>query len=123
MYVVQEGRHLMVSTHPCDRLPPPANIPIACGVWQQEEEEEEHARTFTLQALSVPTHLRGRGIGSRLLSHIAAECHARGGQCMELDDMSDRCRRQDNIYVKHGFRYRHASGPEMYASPRHVRNA
>lgn len=66
----------------------------------------------------VPLHLRGNGIGKKMLLKIAHECLENGCRRINLDDMSDRHRQNKNIYVQTGFKYRNTSGPEMHTSPR-----
>lgn len=68
----------------------------------------------------VPFHLRGNGIGKKMLLEIAHECLKHGCRRIDLDDMSDRHRKNKNIYVQTGFKYRNTSGPEMYTNPRYL---
>ena len=116
LFFVRDGAHVAVSTVPFAVPLESEDIPFACGVVD--------GRAFALLALKVPPALRGRGLGSRLLRGLAAWCEEEEGcRRIDVDDMSDRARRADNIYVRHGFVYRAARGPEMYAHPRAVRES
>jgi len=77
-------------------------------------------RVMFLMQLSVPDELQHQGIGSRLLQLVAAQARLEGCRRIDVDDMSLRFRALNNIYKKHGFRYRRDTGPEMYASPADV---
>ena len=78
-------------------------------------------RCTTLQVVHVATDERGRGVGSSLLVAFAQLCGDAGVRRIDVDDMSDRARTvKHNLYVKHGFAYRNAHGPEMYTSPKTI---
>ena len=77
-------------------------------------------RVFMLLVLRVDDAHQNRLIGTRLLHTIATYCKHEGLRRIDVDDMSARHRQTRNIYVKCGFRYIHAAGPEMCATPRHI---
>lgn len=78
------------------------------------------SRTFLLMHLYVPPHARRRGIATLLLYHLAHRLGGDGCCRIELDDMSDRYRLENNVYTRAGFEYRSEWGPEMTASRRRV---
>lgn len=78
------------------------------------------SRAFILMTLRVEPRHRHRGIATRILHDIAEWCRGEGLRRIELDDMSIRHRMPGNVYLRAGFFYASASGPEMYGSPRRV---
>lgn len=93
-----------------------AGVPyLEAHVGRIDDAATDAAPTVHVTCLSVPPPLRGRGHATRLLG----EC-ARFGDRVTLDDASDRCRAQRNVYMLAGLRYTEAAGPEMAASARHV---
>jgi GNAT superfamily N-acetyltransferase len=87
-------------------------LPVAFGKYKN--------RTFTLMTLFVPEHMRLQGIGGNLIIEIAKECDLVGCRRIDVDDMSDRSFKPNNIYVKYGFRYLNVGYPEMYTSPKNI---
>jgi GNAT superfamily N-acetyltransferase len=68
----------------------------------------------TLQICSLYTkeQHRKRGYAIRLISHVIK--HHNDLDCIQLDDMTDKYRQCDNIYLKCGFKYEDkVNGPEM----------
>ena len=61
----------------------------------------------------VPEHCRNQCVGTRLIGESAKMCRK-----IVLDDMSDRYRQTNNLYVRLGFVYMTEHGPEMSASSR-----
>ena len=70
-----------------------------------------------LLQLYVPPFLRNCGHGKQMLFDVATECLKHGCVTIHLDDMSDRFRKKNNIYIRCGFRYNKTIGPEMYSDP------
>ena len=66
---------------------------------------------------------RSRGVGTRLLHHVAEWCRAEGVRRIDVDDMSARHRLPHNVYVRAGFVYYERVGPEMHGSPAAVQRA
>lgn len=58
-----------------------------------------------LRSLFVEPMYRGEGNGTKLLQHGIQFAHNVGIRDITLDDMSDRYRCKDNIYLKNGFKY------------------
>ncbi len=84
----------------------------ACGVTRE--------RVFFLMTLRVEDVHQNCGIGSDILRAVARWCADEGIRRVDVDDMSCRFRKENNIYRRAGFVYRHVHGPEMYASPRNM---
>ena len=59
------------------------------------------------------TQLHNQGIGSKLLCQVISDCKEININLIELDDMTDRYRKSNNIYLKFGFKYVDVYGPEM----------
>ena len=67
----------------------------------------------TICNLVVNKKFRGQGYGTRLLRIAMDEIKKKNIHVIKLDDMSDRFRKKNNIYVKHGFKYINDNGPDM----------
>ena len=70
--------------------------------------------TLFIMNLFIPLEMRNRGIGSQLLSRMKIFCRNTGIIKIELDDMSDNFLKNNNIYIKNGFKYKKNTFPEMY---------
>jgi len=66
-----------------------------------------------LCSLYVDKSYRNDGIGSLLLNQLIEFAKNQRITQIMLDDMTDRYRKQHNIYLKHGFKYINEFGPEM----------
>ena len=74
------------------------------------------SRKFVLQSVFTPPDERRQGIATSLILRLVAYCREQHGvTVIELDDMSDHYRQNDNIYLKLGFKYLEETGPEMRA--------
>ena len=73
-------------------------------------------KKFVLQSVFTPPDERRQGIATSLILRLAAYCTEHHGvTVIELDDMSDHYRQNDNLYLKLGFNYLEDNGPEMHA--------
>lgn len=69
-----------------------------------------------IKGFSIVPHKRGQGFGTKLLNNAIKEIKEKFPlvTAIELDDMTDRYLKSDNIYCKFGFRYVDIEeGPEM----------
>ena len=77
-------------------------------------------RTFHILHVWVPVVRRGAGLARALLFKLAEACRAEGVFRLEVDDVSERHRARNNLYLSAGFTYDARSGPEMSATTRTV---
>jgi GNAT superfamily N-acetyltransferase len=63
--------------------------------------------------LYVEEKYRGHKYGSMLIDHVIEKSKINNILVINVDDMSDRYRQFDNIYLKNGFKYVDEDGPEM----------
>jgi ribosomal protein S18 acetylase RimI-like enzyme len=77
-------------------------------VYYYDDEED----SITVQWFWVNEKHRGCGYGNKLLKNLI-DNYKDFIEKIELDDMSDMYRKDNNIYVKNGFRYTDSFGPEM----------
>jgi GNAT superfamily N-acetyltransferase len=67
-----------------------------------------------ITSLFVPGHMRGQGLGTYLIKKLIINAYNdKNIKIIELDDMSDNYRKNNNIYKKLGFYYCERCGPEM----------
>jgi ribosomal protein S18 acetylase RimI-like enzyme len=68
-----------------------------------------------IKSLHVHPQFRLQGYGSQLLKNAINDANIHCIFSIELDDMSDHFAKNNNIYLKNGFKYVNPSdGPEMY---------
>jgi ribosomal protein S18 acetylase RimI-like enzyme len=79
-------------------------------------------RRAYISNLWVKESLRGQGIGTYLLKKFIKNLDDLGVIHVELDDVSDNYKKNKNIYIKFGFKYKRDDGPEMTASVRSLMN-
>lgn len=80
-----------------------------------------HISNHKLLHMYVPTDLRNRGIGKKMLFAVAKECVKNGCERIDLDDFSNNFRlNEKNVYIQCGFAYNTPSGPEMFANPHYI---
>ena len=104
-----EGMHICITDGNLDEGVDEEEDLFLCGIFLEAD-----LKTFGLLSLRVPPRRRGSGLGSAMLRMLIEECKRVGTERIEVDDMSERARQDShNIYVKHGFEYRHDIGPEM----------
>lgn len=70
-------------------------------------------RVLFLMLIHVPRESRGLGVATRLLRRILQVGYQLGCRRAELDDMSDRFMRPENLYRRNGFRYVRKGQPAM----------
>lgn len=68
---------------------------------------------FFLMHLYVPLVMRKVGLGTQLLKRLIEECANEGCRCIKVDDMSEHSNRDDNIYIKCGFRHKSSDSREL----------
>lgn len=73
-------------------------------------------RNAFLLHLYVPLYLRHHGIARRMLFEVSRECLRNNCEKIYVDDMSDRFRKDDNIYIRFGFVYKNICDSEMYVN-------
>jgi GNAT superfamily N-acetyltransferase len=54
-----------------------------------------------------------KGYASKLLNHMIYYCRNNEISEIKLDDTTDNYRKNNNIYINHGFKYLDENGPEM----------
>jgi GNAT superfamily N-acetyltransferase len=62
-------------------------------------------KVVNINNLNVEEQYRGNGFGTLLIKEALFDSYNMGMLYAELDDMSDRFRQTDNIYIKIGFKY------------------
>jgi ribosomal protein S18 acetylase RimI-like enzyme len=67
----------------------------------------------TLTWIKTQKENRKKGYASTLLYHMIEYCRQYGFSEINLDDMTDNYRKDNNLYIKHGFKYLDDNGPEM----------
>jgi ribosomal protein S18 acetylase RimI-like enzyme len=77
-------------------------------------------RRGIIHNLWVKKQFRNKKIGQNLLKKMIEQMYEIDILHIELDDVSDNFRSHNNIYLKHGFKYKYKTGPEMYANTRHL---
>ena len=77
-------------------------------------------RRGIIHNLWVEEKFRNKKIGRYLLRKLIIKMFDIGIVHIELDDMSDNYRKEHNIYIKHGFKYKYKTGPEMYGNTRQL---
>ncbi|AYV76408.1 MAG: acetyltransferase GNAT family protein [Terrestrivirus sp.] len=88
------------------------------GYIQGSYETIGNRRRGMIHNLWVEEQFRNKKIGTHLLRKLVIKMFDMGIVHIELDDMSDNYRKVRNIYVKHGFKYKYETGPEMYGNTR-----
>jgi len=78
-------------------------------------------RTAIITNLYVKQEFRTKKLGTKLIKMFCEEViFIHGCVNIELDDMSDNQRQENNIYIKLGFRYKYKYGPEMVGNTRNI---
>lgn len=67
----------------------------------------------TITSFIIKEEYRNNGYGTFLLKKIIRYCLKNNIKKIELDDMSDNFNKENNIYIKNGFRYIENGFPEM----------
>lgn len=70
-------------------------------------------KTKSATILSLIANKKRCGYGTILLQECIEICKKKQIKIIELDDVTERYRQKNNIYVKYGFQYVHQHGPEM----------
>lgn len=78
-------------------------------------------RIAYINDLIVYDSFRNQGYGIYLIKEFCDKSTEKGGIRIELDDMSDNSRKEHNIYIKVGFRYKYKYGPEMFGNIRNIK--
>lgn len=73
--------------------------------------------SFCLMSLYVPEKMRNYKKATQLVYNVCVYCYRKEIKYIELDDMSDNYRYENNVYSKCGFKYKDDTGPEMYSTP------
>src|SRR5438105_2693342 len=78
-------------------------------------------KVATLQDICVYPEYRSMGWGCCLIKEFLNRARELGAVRAEVDDFSDRYRKDHNIYINCGFQYQDAkNGPEMHGNIRHM---
>lgn len=78
------------------------------GIYDAESDE------LGIIDLYVKGEYRNKGIGTKLIKKIILYTYTKYKvKIVKLDDMSDKYRKKNNIYLKLGFHYDEIWGPEM----------
>jgi hypothetical protein len=70
-----------------------------------------------LDIMVLKSNIKGIGLGTFLLLEA---CMNSNVDTISLDDMTENCRTDDNIYIKCGFKYKYKYGPEMIGNTKIV---
>jgi len=77
-------------------------------------------RTAIITNLYVKQEFRTKKLGTNLIKMFCEEVIKYGCVNIELDDMSNNQRQENNIYIKLGFKYKYKYGPEMVGNTRNI---
>lgn len=77
--------------------------------------------TIIVLCLDVIDKFKNQGIGTRLLNEVMRDAYNSGILRIELEDVSDRCHKKNNIYVKAGLYYKYGNRDNsMRGNLRHI---
>lgn len=71
-------------------------------------------KTIQIEWMEVDEEFQGQGYGQQLLEYLKKWAKDNQYGRIELDDMSERFMKGDNIYLRSGFRYQKYGYPEMF---------
>lgn len=70
----------------------------------------------TLTWIKTNNEYQKKGYASKLINHMINYCRDSQISEINLDDMTDNYRKDNNLYLKNGFKYVDDNGPEMFLS-------
>jgi len=70
-------------------------------------------KVCNITLFKIKKHFQNKKHGTRLLQYYIQLCKDSNVKHIELDDMTDNYRKNNNIYIKVGFVYINDDGPEM----------
>jgi GNAT superfamily N-acetyltransferase len=81
----------------------------------------DQPNTIIVLFLDVINGFKNQGIGTRLLIEVMRDAYDSGILRIELEDVSDRCHKKNNIYVKAGLYYKYGNQDNsMRGNLRHI---